>query len=139
MYWSLIFSILNYLLRFGSHIGDAVCNGPLTYGPLSVCALLCTLLLQCFQNFSLLLHFFVFLLFSYCTFSVLQSFMFRYFQYTLFSCCTFFMLIFSLVTLFSCCPFSISHSFYFSLFLSLFMFSSCCTFFKSHIFGVSLY
>lgn len=132
MYWSLIFSILNYLLRFGSHIGDAVCNGPLT-----VCALLYTLLLLCFQNFSLLLHFFGVEL--CCTFSVLRSFMFHYFRYTLFSCCTFFMLIIFRVTLFPCCPFSISHSFYFSLFLSFFMVSSCCTFFKSHIFGVALY
>ena len=139
MYWSLIFSILNYLLRFGSHIGDAVCNGPLTYGPLTVCALLYTLFLQCFQNFSLLLHFFGVELFSCCTFSMLRSFMFRYFRYTLFSCCTFFMLIIFRVTLFPCCPFSILHSFYFSLFLSFFMFSSCYTFFKSHIFGVALY
>ena len=105
MYWSLIFSILNYLLRFGSHIGDAVCNDPLTYGPLTVCALLYTLLLQWFQNFSLLLHFLVL----------------NYFHVALFPCCGLLCFAisdihFSLVALSSCWFFSVLHSFHVALF-----------------------
>ena len=103
-----------------------VFNGPLKDGPLSVCAFLCTLLVQFFRNFTLSLHFLHVALFSCRTFSGSHSS-----HVSLFSCWNLFVLHSSGVGLFSCCTLSMLHFFritYFSLFLSLFMFSSCRTF-----------
>lgn len=132
MYWSLIFSILNYLLRFGSHIGDAVCNGPFVHS----CILFFYNVFKisaCCYTF-LVLNYFHVALFPCCGLSFFAISDIHFSLVALSSCWFFFR-----VTLFPCCPFSISHSFYFSLFLSFFMFSSCYTFFNSHIFGVALY
>ena len=98
MYWSLIFSILNYLLRFGSHIGDAVCNGP-------------------FVHSCILFFYNVFKISACCyTFLVLN-----YFHVALFPCCglSFFAISdihFSLVALSSCWFFSVLHFFHVALF-----------------------
>ena len=79
-----------------------VYNGPLTDGPLSVCAFLSTLLVHFFRNFT------VTILWSCCTFSVLYSFqgfpVLHYFHVALFSYCIIFMLFFC-AALSSCCTF----------------------------------
>ena len=84
-----------------------VYKGPSTDGPLSVCALLWTILVQFFRT--LLWHFIFFrvALFSCCTFLILHYFYVALFWVVIFSCCIFFVLhLFSCSTLFMHCTIS---------------------------------
>ena len=120
-----------------------VYHGLLTNGPLSVCAFLCTLLVQFPPNSFLSLYFIHVTLLLCCTFFVLCSFHDSLFP--MYSCklhsfgveifpVAFFIVPFSSCCTFLCCAFSVSHYFYFWLFYSLLVISLCCTFFICHFF-----
>ena len=110
-------------------IGNNQC---ITDRPVSVCAFLCTLLVQFFRIFTLSLYFDHVALFSCCTLS-----MFCYFQCTLFPCCILFMLHFFHVALFPFCTFFTFRcsNIHFSR-VALFL---CCTYFVFHYFHVALF
>ena len=128
-----------------------VYHGLLTNGPLSVCAFLCTLLVQFPPNSFLSLYFIHVTLLLCCTFFVLCSFhdslfpMYScklhsfgveifpaLFSYVTFLCYNLSVLPFLHITFFSCCSFSAQNSFHILLF-------PCCTFFVLHCFHVALF
>ena len=122
-YWVLLLYSISryvYVFKISLYVETPVYNGPLRNDPLSVCAFLCTLLVQLIRNFTLSYHI---LMFPMSTFLVLHSF-----YVTIFLCWIFPMLHFFLIPLFSffalsftflffsCCTFSILHSFHFAFF-----------------------
>ena len=127
-----------------------VYHGLLTNGPLSVCAFLCTLLVQFppnsflslyFIHVTLLLvsHYFYFWLFYSllvislcCTFFICHFFMLHPFCFTLSSYYILFVLLFFRSELFSYFAISMLHFFRVALF-------SCCTFFIMHLFRVIIF
>ena len=105
-----------------------VYNGPLTDGPLCICAFLRTLLVQFFRNFTLSLYFVCVALFSCCTFSLLHSFHVLLSLHVAFiSYCTFSVLHSFLILLFPCNTFLALHSFHVALI-------SCCSFLSVALF-----
>ena len=106
-----------------------VYNGPLTDGPLCICAFLRTLLVQFFRNFTLSLYFVCVALFSCCTFSLLHSFLIL-----LFPCNTFFALHSFHVALISCCSF-LSVALFFCVALFHAELSSWCTLYTLHCYA----
>ena len=94
----------------GSSYCLSVYNSPLTDGLLSACALLCSLLMHFFRNFSLSLFFVKTAPFPCYTFLVWNS---------------------SHVALFSCCTIGILHAFYVALFRYFTLFIICYYFLVS--------